>query len=745
MTRKELHDVFDEAVSGVPAVDLAEAAWAQGVGIRRRRRAAFAGGGTVLVAAAVAGIVAISGGLAPGEDVGPAVPTSTPTQVEPVPADLTQARTYLFQRTGTSTDLAASSLEPLAGQDVPGVTDLTDSSWEFVPMDTPGGTPADTGIDFAGSADLSAAVPTTLSFVAAENGDTLLSMSLDECGGATFQEDLSLGADGRFAGQPAMTDDQGCPEDVQTAEDLWMETLPTGGWLHQPHEDVLLLSMIVPPEEAPTQDGTDEPTGASTDQPTGASTGEPTGEGSKAPTGGPDVPGTYATRTFVLLREGTEAAPEELADLASLPSLDGLTVAVQEQLAGTAWTLHTDPELSATSDITAGEPAIGDAGTIAADVPTTVSFLDDPAGTLLSVELSCGPVGLQDDLGLDAGGWFPAQPTYALYADCPDAENSAASFWMTFLTLGGWLHQPSEDVLLLTVVIPENMGSDAERDPAPATSEEPGTAAPPPGTVSLGGGHAITLPDGWTDVPLWRDSGTVPDSTCLLPAGESELFFPFRWCTAGAEVRVGVDPDAASDAGGWWDPSVPVQDSPAEECYVARQDHGHPENAATFAPDPETGSTTVDGHPVQWLRWSALCGDGQEFTAEAWRVTDLGVEVRSMDGSQDLEPMVQGLVLDGGVRTDSAVVLEVTEPLGDTLSGEVQEWAGVYQGTGEQVTYSITEDTRCLITKPGAEAGADLQLGDCAALDGDLVEYPVVNVIVNAENEVVMVHRLAGF
>ncbi|QDO86990.1 hypothetical protein FNH13_00545 [Ornithinimicrobium ciconiae] len=88
MTRKNLHEVLDQAVGQTPRVDLAEGAWARGVGMRRRRRAAFAGGGAVLAATAVAGALAISGGLAPDEDMAPAVPTgSSPTQGEPSPTD----------------------------------------------------------------------------------------------------------------------------------------------------------------------------------------------------------------------------------------------------------------------------------------------------------------------------------------------------------------------------------------------------------------------------------------------------------------------------------------------------------------------------------------------------------------------------------------------------------------------------------------------------------------------------------
>ena len=733
MTRKELRDVLDEAVGNAPRVDLAEAAWAKGVGMRRRRRAAFAGGGTALAAAAVVGALVISGGIAPDEDVAPAVPTSTPepSQVEPGPVDISQARTYLFNRSGTTTDLEASSLELLSGQDVPTVADLTGSSWELVPMDSAGETQGFIEIDLAGPDDAGAAEPTTLSFMEAEDGDTLLSISIDECGGATYQEDLALGVDGRFAGQSAATDDQGCPDGVQAAEDVWMSALPAGGWLHQPHEDVLLLSVIAPEGAAPTQEATEEPSGENTDE----------------PTGGPDLTGPYATRTFFLLREGSEADPDELADIAALPSLDDVDVPGQDQLVGTAWTLHTDPELSAVSDTDSAGPVIGDDGTIEADVPTRVSFTDDAAGTLLSVELSCGPVRLQNDLGLDAGGWFPGQPTWALYEDCPEVENRAANFWMTFLATGGWLHQPSEDVLLLTVVVPENMGTDSERDPAPATTEEPGTTAPSPGTVSIGGGYAITLPDGWTDIALQRGTDSVVDTTCLLPDGESELFHPFRWCTAGVDIRVGVDVEAAFPDGGWWDPTIASEDSPPEECYVARQGYGPPDNEVTFAPDPQMGSTTVGGHPEEWSRRSASCADGQEFTAEAWRVTDLGIELRSLDGSQDLEPLVQALALRGDFTSGTQAVMEVTEPIGASLVGELVTSGarGTWNGTGEQVTYEVNADTRCLVTKPGGTTGADLQLGECADQDGELTEYPYLIVIIDPEGHVVSIRPIAGF
>src|SRR5699024_603025 len=138
-----------------------------------------------------------------------------------------------------------------SGQDVPSVADLAGSSWALSPMDSAGDQQGCIEIDLAVSADVGAVVRTTLSFVEAEDGDTLLSVSIDECGGATFQEDLVLAADGRFVGQDTGTEDIGCSDAIQAAEDFWMLALPQGGWLHQPAEDVLLLS-VVGPDPAPT-------------------------------------------------------------------------------------------------------------------------------------------------------------------------------------------------------------------------------------------------------------------------------------------------------------------------------------------------------------------------------------------------------------------------------------------------------------------------------------------------------------
>lgn len=213
----------------------------------------------------------------------------------------------------------------------------------------------------------------------------------------------------------------------------------------------------------------------------------------------------------------------------------------------------------------------------------------------------------------------------------------------------------------------------------------------------------------------------------------------------GVEVTTGIDALAVDQGLGWWEPAVPPEGFSPDACYVARQDYGAPENAVTFASDPKTGSTTIAGHPVEWFRWSATCAEGQEFVAEAWRVTDLGIQLRSMDGSQEVEPLVRALLEDGEAVTIGQVDVEVTEPIGDLLTGELQAWDGVHVGTGEQVSFTITDDTRCLVTKPGGVLGADLQLGSCADLMVDLEDYPIARVIVTPDGDVLTVQVPAMF
>lgn len=555
MTRKELREVLDEAAGHPPRVDLAEAAWARGVGMRRRRRAVLAGGGTVLAAAAVVGALVLSGGLAPDEDVAPAVPTQTPgpTQVEPGPADLMSARTFIFLGEGTEPDAetiaGVADLGSLDDVEVPAPADLAGTTWDLytaMRVDRSTGEPEPTGpgLRLGDELTIGADVPTTLSFVEAEDGDTLLVVNVDDCGGAAFQEDLVLEADGRFVGQDTGTEDIGCSEAIQAAEDYWMLALPQGGWLHHPSEDVLLLS-VVGPDPAPT-----------------------------------------------------------------------------------------------------GEP--------------------DPT---------------------DGGG----------STESPDRTEAQT--------------------------VPE-------------------------GTVSIGEGVGLTPPEGWTYLPLVRsreESEPSVDMTCLLPPGETRVFD--GECPTGIEIRVGVEHRAEeANPNVWWDPGNPDDlDSPVS-CYAAPVGYGLPENAVTFDSDPETGTATVNGHAAEWFRWSATCAEGQEFTAEAWRFTDLGIELRSRDGSQDLEAVAQTLTLSDAIAADRGEVIIVSGALDDTLTGErTEDWPGRWPGTGEDVTLPLTEDTVCLVTRPGGYPGADHEVGSCHALAEELVDRPLAQVITSPEEEVALIYLPRGF
>lgn len=548
MTRKELRQVLDDAVGHPPRVDLAEAAWAQGLGMRRRRRVVLIGGGTLLAAAAVVGAVAISGGLPLDEDVAPAVPTQTPepTQVETVPMeDLGAARTFVLTREGVDPDpdeiAALADLPALDEAGVPMFDDLTGTSWELdtrMRVDDLSGETATThgGLRFGDERTIGADVPTTLSFAEAADGDTLLSLGIDDCGGATFQDELVLEANGRFAGQDMATDDIGCSDAVQTAEDFWMLTLPQGGWLHQPAEDILLLSVVLPEDAEP------------------------------------------------------------------------------------------DP------------------------VPT----------------------------------------------------------------------------------------DDSEQTDAPSVPE---------GTVSIGEGLGVTPPQGWTSLPLVRgreDSEPSVDLTCLLPPGETRVFD--GQCPTGIEVRVGIE-HLAEEANPttWWDPGNPDPSDPPDSCYAAPVDYDAPENPVTFDADPENGSTTVNGHTVEWSRWSATCAEGQEFTAESWRFIELGIELRSADGSQDLESLAETLVLSDTIGGHRGTVLIVSD-LGDTLTGELTEdWPGRWPGTGEQATMPLTEDTVCLVTRPGGYPGADHQIGSCQALAEELEDRALAQVILTPGDEVALIYQPRGF
>lgn len=721
MSRTDLYRVLDDAVADTPRVDLAEAAWAQGVGMRRRRRVAFAGGGTVLAAAAVVGALVISGGLAPDGDVAPAVPTSSPgptdaepTSPEPAPVDdIAGAHTFLFERDGTRMQIETTTLGvSLDEQPVPTDEDLVGTSWNLVSdFEVVAGAEEFIHYTIADASTVGVDVPTSLTF-RDRAGDTLLGMGTG-CAGPGFQEDLDLDADGHFAGQPAAMLAVGC--DGPASEGFWGPALERGGWLHQPSEDVLLLSVIVPEDAAPTQEQTED--------------ADPTRERTEAPTG--ELPAELAdAHTGVFLRADSDAG----FDPWQVPPLTDQEVPLVEDLAATSWELMPyDAPWSAEGPNENSGITMLEGEDFESLVPTQLRFGDAAEGTPLAVNLAdCGDATLPEGLELDAGGRFAAQTPVTEDVSCDATVQRAEDFWMSLLAEGGWLHQPSADVLLLSVVAPE--GLLPEVPPAPEAPD------PTQGVAALGIGDG--LPDGWSNVVLNVDLERQATTSCLLPKGESTLFGS-DWCTAGVEVRTGIDSQAA-DASGWWDPADPSESAPPEQCYVTRQDYGAPDNAVTFA-SPEAGSATIADQPVEWLRWHATCAEGQEFTAEAWRVTDLGIQLRSTDGSQEVEPLVRALLEDGGPSTIGLAAIEVTEPIGDTLTGELQVWEGAYLGTGEQVTFTITDDTQCLVTRPGGELGVDLEMGSCADLMLDLEESPIAQVIVTPDGEVLTVRVPSTF
>ncbi|RIK17180.1 MAG: hypothetical protein DCC50_02600 [Acidobacteria bacterium] len=108
----------------------------------------------------------------------------------------------------------------------------------------------------------------------------------DGCGAGWFQDDLTLSAEGRFPGGDLATDDQGCPEDAQAAEDFWIRALSGGGYLRELGSDWLLVSVVVPAApstDAPAPTSTEPaPTGT-----TGPTTSAPTGTDGRAPVAGP--------------------------------------------------------------------------------------------------------------------------------------------------------------------------------------------------------------------------------------------------------------------------------------------------------------------------------------------------------------------------------------------------------------------------------------------------------------------------
>lgn len=192
-----------------------EDTWSRG---RRRQSRKRAGAGVVgaLGVAAVVGLVWQTNLLGGGQETGVATP----------PSGLT---TFVLAAPGAPGQVP-NTLDGLA---VPAPEDLVGTTWR-VREDLWGSDL--TAVDVVGSA-----AETDFSF--GGNGTVGWGFWADGCGGGWFQEALEVTEDGAFSGGPMGTDDQGCLEPAQTAEDFWIDVLGHGGSLHQLGEDWLLLSV----------------------------------------------------------------------------------------------------------------------------------------------------------------------------------------------------------------------------------------------------------------------------------------------------------------------------------------------------------------------------------------------------------------------------------------------------------------------------------------------------------------------
>lgn len=258
----------------------AEAHWTQG---RRRRRTKRIGAGAVTGVAglAVAGLVwqtGFLGGSGAGQDdLVAAFPEGTTTFVFAAP------------------DAPDDAVPELSGVTVPSEEALAGTRWQLLDEVWGGGEAA----SVVGSAS-----DTELSFPASGPG---WGITVEDCGGAGRQEELDLAEDGAFGTGDVGTDDQGCPEEVQAAEDFWMDVLAGDGSLRMLGGDSYLLltvpvagtaddpvaitdeATVVVSEDASAQTGAEEATAPSTDAPVAGT--EPTGpSASEEPTEEPTSP-----------------------------------------------------------------------------------------------------------------------------------------------------------------------------------------------------------------------------------------------------------------------------------------------------------------------------------------------------------------------------------------------------------------------------------------------------------------------
>ncbi|WP_202613599.1 AMIN-like domain-containing (lipo)protein [Ornithinimicrobium cerasi] len=226
----EVREALDRAAQlhAEPDVDVHEP-WSLGRRRRARKRA-----GAALVAGA-ATVTALAVGWQAGLMGGATDPTPT---VAAVPDGYT---TFVFAAPGAP----EVDVDTVSALDVPTAAELSGTTWVLTD-------------DLWGS-DLSAS-----QVVAADPGTTTITFggdpgsgwgfSADGCGGGWVQEDLSLSAEGRFPPSDPVSDDQGCPQDAQAAEDFWAAALGGGGYLRVLGDDDWLLVSVVAPTAGPDDD-----------------------------------------------------------------------------------------------------------------------------------------------------------------------------------------------------------------------------------------------------------------------------------------------------------------------------------------------------------------------------------------------------------------------------------------------------------------------------------------------------------
>jgi len=383
----DLRVLLDEASgTGQDRVLQPDDTWATG---RRRRTRKRAGAGAlgVVALAAVGGLVwqTVLGGSDGSDEIGVAtLPAGSTTFVLAAP------------------DATADPPEAPDGLQVPSAEELEGTDWmlrdEIWASDQ-------TSAEVVGSA-----AETTFSFAGQDLPARGWGFGADDCGGGWFQEGLTLTDAGAFPPGDLATDDQGCLEPAQTAEDFWIDVLSHGGSLHQLGDEWLLLSVDT------SWAGVEEP---------------------------PPVSGVGLAR-LDFVRVGADPAGVDTSLPERAPS--------NEELAGTGWTLL---------EWVDGGGVLGDL----TDDPSRLGlrWADDFPDTLVLAYDDCELVTVRTE-GVDAtGGTVPAEGVETVVeadGQCTGAETASPVLMEAFLnpaqfTLVG------DDLLVLRLSLP---ASDTVRD-----------------------------------------------------------------------------------------------------------------------------------------------------------------------------------------------------------------------------------------------------------------------------------------